>query len=70
MDDCIYFSLSQEESRYYLFDEMYETNFIKSSKYGLLNRRDLNLTRWLDYEKKKEYSTKEAAELLRDKEFE
>ena len=68
---CVYYpDLSQKEHRYYLFDEIYETRFVKSSKYGLLNRRDLYLSHWLDYDEKKEYSAQETAEGLRGQEFE
>ena len=69
MSDCIYYNLAQGKHRYYLFGDMCQTNFIKSSKYALRNRRDLNLAQWLDYEKKKEYSAKEVADCLRGKEF-
>ena len=69
MDDCIYYNLAQGKHRYYLFGDMCQTNFIKSSKYGLRNRRDLNLAQWLDYGKKKEYSAKEVADCLRNEKF-
>lgn len=68
---CIYYpQLGQEAHRYYLFGELYETNFIKSSPYGMMNRRDFNLSRWLNYDEKRQYAAQEVAIELSDQEWE
>lgn len=68
---CGYFpNLAQEEHRYYLLEAIFETNFVKSSRYGMRNRRDLYLSRWLDYDDDREqYSAEEAANGLKDQEW-
>ena len=41
-------SFSGIEQRFYLLDEIHETYFVKSSKYGLWRGRDFDLSNWLD----------------------
>ena len=56
--------------RYYLFNEIHETDIRKITKGGIWGARVFNLSEWLDYNKPtKEYSVKEAAERLKGKEF-
>ena len=68
-----YAGVGENPHRYYLFDELKETEFHKASRGGLRSRaggREFNLSEWLEYsEDKKEYSTAEVAEKLRTKEF-
>jgi len=55
----------REEHRYYLFEEMSETEFKKESKGGMLNLRNFDLSEYIkDY--KQEYSTEEVAKKLRE----
>ena len=55
-----------EGHRFYLFDEFEETDFRKESKGPLLlGPREFNLSDWIDYKDKKEYTTAEVAEKLR-----
>lgn len=59
------------EHRYYLFNEIHETDIRKTTKGGIWGARVFNLSKWLDYnEPTKEYSVKEAAERLKGEEFE
>lgn len=69
--DCTYFvDFALDEHRYYLFNEVHETDIRKTTKGGIWGPRVFNLSEWLDYnEPTKEYSAKEAAERLRGKEF-
>ena len=58
-----YSNLGNFPHRYYLFDELEETMFPKTSRGGLRCGREFNLSEWFDY------STAEVAERLRTKEF-
>ena len=53
--------------RFYLFDELKETNFIKETKYGVRQPSTVYLSQWLNDENKKEYDTAEVADILRNK---
>ena len=70
IEDCIYFgSFALNENRYYLFNEVHETDIRKITKGGIRGARVFNLSEWLDYnEPTKEYSAKEAAERLKGEE--
>ena len=71
VEACIYYpQLAQEPHRYYLLDEIYKTNFIKSTPYGMMNRRVFNLSRWLNYDDKKQYTPEEVAIELQDRNWE
>ncbi len=60
----IFESFSRYERRFYLLDELHQTKFDKSSKYGLRRSRDFDLSNWLDYGSKELHSAaKVAAEL-------
>lgn len=63
-------NLADQEHRYYLFGDVCETEFKKGTRYGMRNRRDFNLSNWLDYDNKRRYSLKEVAEGLRGEEWE
>ncbi len=69
LDGC-FESFSRVDRRFYLFDELHRTNFVKSSKYGLWGARNFVLSRWLNYASKKQYSTAEAAAALDGQEWE
>lgn len=59
---CTYFGDFAEHShRYYLFDEVHETNFRKSSPGPMRRLRIFNLADWLDYEKQRIYSAEDVA---------
>ena len=62
--------LGKDSHRYYLLDEIFPTEFAKSSDYGMMNRRDFYLYRWLNYENNQVYSAHEVAEQLRNKTWE
>ena len=69
--DCSYYpDLGKDSHRYYLLDEIFPTEFAKSSDYGMMNRRDFYLYRWLNYENNQVYSAHEVAEQLRNKTWE
>ncbi len=62
---CTYFGNFAEYShRYYLFDEVYETNFQKPSWGPIRNLRNFDLSEWLDYKKQRNYSASEVAQEL------
>ena len=65
-----HFQFSEGKHRYYLFDKICETNFVKRTKYGMMNRRDFNLSNWLDYNNRNNYSIKEVAEGLKEESWE
>ncbi len=65
-----YPTLLNREHRYYLFGELYNTNFIKCSKGGMRGYRKFDLSEWLDYENNEQYSAQEAAQRLMDKVWE
>ena len=67
---CFDESFSRVERRFYLLDDIHETNFVKSSKHGLRRVRDFELSRWLEYADKTQYSAREAAEALCGQEWE
>ena len=67
INTCSYYPNLKKDHRFYLFDELKETELRKESKYGLFRSRTFNLSQWLNYDDKKEYDTDEAAEKLRGK---
>lgn len=72
IEDCTYFgNFALDEHRYYLFNEINETDIRKTTKGGIWGARVFNLSEWLNHnEPTKEYSVKEAAERLKGKKFE
>ena len=63
-----YPDLVDREHRYYLFDNLYCTNFVKHSKGGMIGYRKFHLSKLLnDHASKKQYSAQEVAKLLKDK---
>ena len=70
INTCSYYPNLKKDHRFYLFDELKETELRKESKYGLFGSRTFNLSQWLNYDDKKEYDTNEAAEGLRGKSWE
>ena len=68
---CSYYpDLREEWTRYYIFDQFEETEIRKTSKGGIWGARVFNLSDWLEYSPDKvEYSTAEAAQLLRGEHF-
>lgn len=59
------------KQRFYLLDEIHETNFIKSSKYGLRRGRDFDLSFLSNHAGKKQHrSATEAAAALSGEEWE
>ena len=68
---CTYYGNFAEHShRYYLFDEVHETNFYKSSPGPMRRLRDFNLVDCLDYENQKNYSAGDVAKNLQGKSWE
>ena len=63
-------NFSRVKQRFYLLDDIHGTDFVKSSKYGLWRGRDFDLSRWLNYRDKKQYSARETAEALCGQEWE
>ena len=68
-DECIYYSdLGLSEMRYYLFDEIHETQIWNIGAAGIMNAREFNLTeRWPETEGI--FSAAELAEQLRGQTF-
>ena len=64
---CFDESFSQIEQRFYLLDDIHETDFAKASKYGLWRGRDFDLSPWLNEGR---CSPEEAAEALWGKKLE
>ena len=60
---------SRYERRFYLLNELHQTKFDKSSKYGLPQSRDFDLSNWLVYGSKKRYSAAEVAAELDGQEW-
>lgn len=65
-----YPTLVNQEHRYYLFGELYNTNFVKRSKGGMRGYRKFHLSEWLDYDNTEQYSAQEVAQRLMDQEWE
>ena len=62
--------LVNHKHRYYLLGELYNTNFVKSSKGGMRSNQNLHLSKWLKYDKEKtHYSAQKVAERLMNKEW-
>lgn len=62
-------TLVDQKLRYYLFGELYNTNFIKRSKGGMRGYRKFYLSEWLDYGNTEQYSAQEVAQHLMDQEW-
>lgn len=69
--NCTYFDdFATDEHRYYLFDEVHQTQITKTTKGGIWGARVFNLSDWLDYdEPTKAYSAKDAADRLKGMDF-
>ena len=63
-------SFLRVRQRFYLLDEIHETNFIKSSKYGLWRGRDFDLSRCPKLAGKPNCTAAEAASALTGEEWE
>lgn len=72
IEACTYFpDFAKKEHRYYLFENVCETDIKKSSKGGIWGPRVFNLSNWLDYSNPSQsYTVEEAAKLLSGKVFE
>lgn len=68
IEDCHqhYGTFAENEHRYYLFEEMHETAFNKSSKGGMMNLRNFDLADYIENYSQK-YLTEEVANKLRGK---
>ena len=63
--------LVNNKHRYYLLDELFNTNFVKSSKGGMRSNRNFHLSKWLTYDREKtHYSAQQVAERLMNKKWE
>lgn len=69
---CTYFpDFAKEEHRYYLFENVCETDIKKSTKRGIWGPRVFNLSDWLDYtDPGRSYTAEDAARLMNGKVFE
>lgn len=67
---CFDESFLRVRQRFYLLDEIHQTSFIKSSKYGLWRGRDFDLSRCPKLAEKRNYSAAEAASVLTGEEWE
>ena len=63
-------SFLRVRQRFYLLDKIHETNFIKSSKYGLWRGRDFDLSRCTKLAGKRNCPAAEAASALSGEEWE
>ncbi len=63
-------TLVDKDHRYYLFVELYDTNFVKRSRGGMMGYRKFHLAALLDYDNTDKYSAQEVAQHLMDKEWE
>ena len=58
-------SISTEDQRFYLLDELHETRFVKASKHGPWQGRIFSLSEWLDYSEGQRYTAADVAAALR-----